>query len=85
MTDVIAGIVNGKVVYFNKVRYTRADTHLTEGTFFLLDNSQASLDEYEKTRELMLNEKEKDMNEGRSWYGGGYGGTTWSRDWLVPC
>ena len=41
-----------------------------------MDGTDASLAAYEKEKAVMLSEKEKqDVNEGRGWYGGGYGGT----------
>ena len=48
MDDTIAGIVNGKVVDFTKIKYVRAEGYPTNGTFFLMDNSDASAAEYEK-------------------------------------
>lgn len=48
MLDSIAGIVNGKVVDFTKIKYVRAEGYPTNGTFFLMDNSDASAAEYEK-------------------------------------
>lgn len=76
LLDNIAGIVNGKIVDFSKVKYVRSEGYPTNGTFFLMDGTNASLEAYEKEKAIMLSEKEKqDVNEGRSWYGGGYGGT----------
>lgn len=78
LVDNIAGIVNGKVVDFTKIKYVRPEGYPSNGTFFLLDKSEASLATYEKEKALMLSEKDNDMkqtNEGRGWYGGGYGGT----------
>ena len=74
--DNIAAIVNGKVVDCNIVKYIRPEGYPSNGTFFLLDGTKASLDAYENEKKIMLSEKEdKQMNEGRGWYGGGYGGT----------
>ena len=76
LTDNIACIINGKVVDFSKVKYVRAEGYPTNGTFFLMDGTDASLEAYEKEKAIMLSEKEKqDINEGRGWYGGGYGGS----------
>lgn len=48
--DNIAGIVNGKVVDFSKVKYVRPEGYPSNGTFFLMDNSDASLAAYEKEK-----------------------------------
>ena len=71
--DNIAGIVNGKVVDFMNVKYIRPD-YPSNGTFYLLDGKPESLEAFNAEKDIILNEKEK-MTEGRSWYGGGYGGT----------
>lgn len=73
LTDNIACIINGKIVDFSKVKYVRAEGYPTNGTFFLMDGTDASLAAYEKEKEVMLSEK--DIDEGRSWQRGGYGGT----------
>lgn len=73
LTDNIVGVVNGKVVDFSKIKYVRAEGYPTNGTFFLMDGTDASLAAYEKEKEVMLSEKE--IDEGRSWQRGGYGGT----------
>ena len=78
MFDTIAGVVNGKVVDFSKIKYVRSESYPTNGTFFLMDGTTASLEAYEKEKAVMLSEKDKeprDVNEGRGWYGGGYGGS----------
>lgn len=58
LVDNIAGIVNGKVVDFTKIKYVRPERYPSNGTFFLLDKSEASLVAYEKEKALMLSEKE---------------------------
>lgn len=76
LLDNIAGIVNGKVVDFSKVKYVRPEGYPSNGTFFLMDSSDASLAAYEKEKETMLSEKDsREVSEGRGWQRGGYGGT----------
>ena len=71
--DTIVGVVNGKLVDFAKVKYVRSESYPTNGTFFLMDGTDASAEAVEKEKSIMLGEKE--VNEGRGWYGGGYGGS----------
>ena len=65
LVDNIAGIVNGKVIDFSKIKYARPEGYPSNGTFFLLDGTQASLDAYEKEKALMLSESDivKKTNE----------------------
>ena len=58
LIDNIAGIVNGKVIDFSKIKYARPEGYPSNGTFFLLDGTQASLDAYEKEKAMMLSESD---------------------------
>ena len=71
--ETIVGVVNGKVVDFKEVEHFKPD-YPSEGTFFLLDGSEASRQAYEKEVDVMMSESSKNMNEGRNWRTGGYGG-----------
>ena len=57
--DNIVAIVNGKVIDCNIVKYIRPEGYPSNGTFFLLDGTKASLDAYENEKKIMLSEKEE--------------------------
>ena len=73
MWDSLVGIIDGKVRDFNEVEHFKPD-YPSEGVFFLLDGTEASRKAYEKEVSRMMNENSKDVNEGRNWRTGGYGG-----------
>lgn len=79
MLDNIAVAVNGKVYDLKKIRYARPEGFPSNGTFFLMDGTDASVDAVEREKSSMMNEKEngdvKQTNEGYNWRNGGYGGT----------
>lgn len=58
LVDNIAGIVDGKVIDFKSVKYVRPEGYPSNGTFFLLDDANSSIEAYQKAKELMLSEKE---------------------------
>ena len=70
----VAGIINGKVIEFPKAYFVKLDHGPDAGTVFLLDGTNASQQTYDKDLRMLYSE-EKSIKEGRSWRGGGYGGT----------
>lgn len=74
MSNQIVGIVNGNIINFKDIERVEREQPGKE-VFFLLDGKPNSKKQFEAYRKILMNKVNENMNEGKNWYKGGYGGT----------